>query len=88
MQNKIPFEQDYFYHSIQIAKNKTNSVVYCGTNALFSRQSLKDANGFATGTLSEDIATGMIIESKGYKGIALNKIGAYGICVNSKRLYL
>ena len=79
MQNKIPFEQDYFYHSIQIAKNKTNSVVYCGTNALFSRQSLKDANGFATGTLSEDIATGMIIESKGYKGIALNKIGAYGI---------
>lgn len=24
----------------------------------------------------------MIIESKGYKGIALNKIGAYGICVN------
>lgn len=82
MQNKIPFEQDYFYHSIQIAKNKTNSVVYCGTNALFSRQSLKDANGFATGTLSEDIATGMIIESKGYKGIALNKIGAYGICVN------
>ncbi len=82
MQNKIPFEQDYFYHSIQIAKNKTNSVVYCGTNALFSRQSLKDANGFATGTLSEDIATGIIIESKGYKGIALNKIGAYGICVN------
>ena len=83
LDKKIPFEQEYFYHSIQIAKNQTNSVVFCGTNALFSREALESSNGFATETLSEDIATGMIIESNGYKGIALDKVGAYGICVNN-----
>ena len=80
--NNIPFEQDYFYHSIQIAKNKTNSAICCGTNTLFSRKALNDSNGFATGTISEDIATGMMIESKGYKCIALNNVEAYGIAAN------
>ena len=82
LENKIPFEQDYFYHSIQIAKNATNSAVCCGTNVLFSRKALDDCKGFATETISEDIATGMLIESKGYKCIALNNVEAYGIAVN------
>lgn len=82
LENKIPFEQDYFYHSIQIAKNATNSAIYCGTNALFSRKALNFCNGFATGTISEDIATGMMIESKGYKCLALNNVEAYGTAVN------
>lgn len=82
LENKIPFEQDYFYHSIQIAKNATNSAIYCGTNALFSRKALNSCNGFAIGTISEDIATGMMIESKGYKCLALNNVEAYGTAVN------
>ena len=28
LSNKIPFEQDYFYHQIQIAKNETNTAIY------------------------------------------------------------
>lgn len=82
LENKIPFEQDYFYHSIQIAKNATNSAIYCGTNALFSKKALNSCNGFAIGTISEDIATGMMIESKGYKCLALNNVEAYGTAVN------
>lgn len=78
LENKIPFEQEYFYNSLQIAKNQTNSAVFCGTNALVSREALEDVNGFATETLSEDIATGMLIENKGYTCIALNNIAAYG----------
>lgn len=79
---KVPFEQEYFYNNLQIAKNASNSTVYCGTNTIFSRKALSDAKGFAYGTLSEDIATGMLIEAKGYKGIALNDIAAYGKSVN------
>lgn len=82
LDKKIPSEQDYFYHSIQIKKNKTNSVIFCGTNALFSRKALQEIGGFATGTLTEDIATGMQIEANGYKGIGIDNIGAYGINVN------
>ena len=82
LSKKIPFEQDYFYHSIQIAKNETNSAIYCGTNTVFSRKALDDTQGFAKGTISEDIATGMLIESKGYKCMALNNVEAYGMAVN------
>lgn len=81
LSKKIPFEQDYFYHSIQIAKNATNSAIYCGTNTVFRRKALDDANGFAKNTISEDIATGMQVESKGYKGLALNDVEAYGLAV-------
>lgn len=47
LEKEIPFEQDYFYHTLQIAKNNTNSTVCCGTNVMFSRQALLDINGFA-----------------------------------------
>ena len=78
LEHEIPFEQDYFYNFIQTKKNNINSSIYCGTNAVISRQALIDANYFSTNTLTEDIATGLKIESKGYTGIALNKTLAYG----------
>lgn len=80
--NSIPFEQDYFYHRIQLAKNKINSTIYCGTNAVISRKALQDAGGFALNTITEDIATGMLIESKGYNALALSDVQAYGSAVN------
>ena len=79
---KIPYEQYYFYHHIQMAKNKTNSVVNCGTNVVLSRSALKEAGGFATKTITEDIATGMMIESCGYKGVALADDLVYGETVH------
>ena len=80
--HKIPFEQYYFYHHIQMAKNNTNSVVNCGTNVIFSRNALKKAGGFATKTITEDIATGLMIESCGYKGIAIPDDEVYGETVH------
>ena len=53
----IPNAQNFFYHYMQIQKNKTNSVVYCGTNAIISHKALNKIGGFATNTLTEDIAT-------------------------------
>lgn len=82
LENQIPFEQEYFYHNLQIAKNSINAPVYCGTNTLISREALDATNGFATGTISEDIATGMLIQAKGYKCLAINNIEAYGTSVN------
>lgn len=81
--NKIPFEQDYFYHQIQMAKNNTNSVVCCGTNMVMSRKALEDIGGFATKTITEDIATGMLLEASGYKAIAIADDEVYGLNVNS-----
>ena len=85
---KVPHEQDYFFDKIQAAKNKTNAVIYCGTNAVFLRKALKDAGGFATQSVTEDIATGIQIQSKGYKGISLSDKMAYGIAVNNLDSYI
>lgn len=80
---KLPFEQDYFYHYLQLARNNSNSVILCGTNCVFAREALKKAGGFAQATIAEDVATGMQIEAKGYRGIALNDVLAHGEAVNN-----
>ncbi len=55
--NEIPFDQSFFYNELQPAKARINATVYCGTNAILSRKALDEIGGFATGTLTEDIAT-------------------------------
>ena len=37
-----------------MAKNYTNSVIYCGTNTVFLRKALEEAGGFATESVTED----------------------------------
>ena len=79
---KMPFEQDYFYHYIQLARNNTNSVIMCGTNCVLNRKVLKSIGGFAQATIAEDVATGMLMESRGYRGVAISDILAHGEAVN------
>lgn len=78
-QDKIPNEQDYFYRVVQIAKNKSNSVIFGGSNAVLSRKALKEIGGFVTGVVTEDFATGIEIEKKGYRGIAIPDVLASGM---------
>ena len=76
--NHIPMEQDYFYHRIQVSRNHHNSVIFCGTNAILSREALNDIGGFATETITEDFATGLMMEGHGFLGIALPYDDVYG----------
>lgn len=78
-EDMIPNEQDYFYRVVQIAKNKSNSVIFGGSNALLSRRALEEIGGFVTGVLTEDFATGIELEKAGYRGIAVSKILASGM---------
>ena len=75
---KMPCEQDYFYKHIQLARNNINSTILCGTNCVVSRQALKEVGGFSQSTIAEDIATGMLIEAKGYRAFAIKKNLARG----------
>ena len=85
---KLPHEQDYFFNKIQMAKNYTNSVIYCGTNTVFLRKALEEAGGFATESVTEDIATGIIIESLGYRGLGINEKMTFGLNVNNLDSYI
>lgn len=78
-ENRIPDEQDYFYRDVQISRNKTNSVIYGGSNTVISRMALNDAGGFCTGVITEDFATGIMIQKMGYTCYAIDKPLASGL---------
>ncbi len=65
-----PNEQDFFYRTIEVAKSSTNSVIYGGSNTVIAREALDEIGGFFTGSITEDFATGMLIESKGFVSLA------------------
>lgn len=78
-EDRIPNEQDYFYRDIQLGKNESNSVIYGGSNTVLSREALNEIGGFVTGIITEDIATGMLIQSKGYISYAVDSVQASGL---------
>lgn len=78
-EGRIPNEQDYFYRDIQVARNKSNSVIYGGSNTMISREALVKIGGFYTKVITEDFATGMMIQSKGYKCYAIDEVHASGL---------
>ncbi len=77
-ENSIPNEQDYFYRTVEVAKTASNSVIYGGSNTVLSREALEAVGGFYTGSITEDFATGLLIESAGYVSLALPRPLASG----------
>lgn len=75
----IPNEQDYFFREVNVARNKSNSPIYAGSNTVMSRQALKEAGGIATGTITEDFETGLHIQENGYSCYAISKVVAHGL---------
>ena len=70
-EKRAPNEQDFFYRTIEPAKTASNSVIYGGSNTVLSRRALEDIGGFYTGSITEDFATGLLIESAGYVSLGL-----------------
>lgn len=78
-EGRIPNEQDYFYKDIQVARTKTNSVIYGGSNTVLSREALAAAGGFYTGAITEDFATGILIEKAGFVSLGIGEPLASGM---------
>lgn len=78
-EKRIPNEQDYFYRDVQVARNRSNSVIYGGSNTVLSREALTEVGGFYTGSITEDFATGILIQKKKYKCIAISAVLASGL---------
>ena len=70
-ERRAPNEQDFFYRTIEPAKTTTNSVIYGGSNTVLAREALEAIGGFYTETITEDFATGLLIEAEGYLSLAL-----------------
>lgn len=78
-EGRIPNEQDYFYRDIQVARTKTNSVIYGGSNTVLSREALEAIGGFYTKAITEDFATGILIQKKGYVSLGIGEPLASGM---------
>ncbi len=78
-ESRIPNEQDYFYKDIQVARTKTNSVIYGGSNTVLLREALEAIGGFYTGAITEDFATGILIEKKQYVSLGTAEPLASGL---------
>jgi len=81
-EQRIPDEQDYFYRDVQLSRNRSNTVIFGGSNTLISRAALNEVGGFRTGVITEDFATGILIQSKGYICYAIDKVCAIGLAPN------
>ncbi len=77
-ERRAPNEQDFFYRTIEPAKTTTNSVIYGGSNTVLNRKALEDIGGFYTESITEDFATGLLIESAGYVSLGLSEPLASG----------
>lgn len=78
-ENNIPNEQDYFFKEVNIGRNSSNSAIYAGSNTLISRRALEEVGGIRTKTITEDFATGIDIQAKGYTCFAIDEALASGL---------
>lgn len=70
-EKRAPNEQDFFYRVIEPAKTGANAVIYGGSNTVLAREALDAVGGFYTGSVTEDFATGLLIESAGFVSLAI-----------------
>jgi len=81
--DSIPNEQDFFMLEIQGGRANYNAVLHVGTNAVFRRSAIDEIGGIPTGTITEDMATGMLIQAKGYRSIFVKEVLCTGLSVES-----
>lgn len=72
-------EQDYFYRYIEVAKTQFNSVIYGGSNTIIARKALEKVGGFYTKAITEDFATGLLIEGNGFVSLGTGEPLASGL---------
>lgn len=78
-ERRIPNEQDYFYKDIQVARTKSNSVIYGGSNTVLARAALEAIGGFYTEAITEDFATGILIQKHGFVSLGIGEPLASGM---------
>ena len=72
--------QELFYRAVQVARDQRDSVVCCGTNAVYRRSALAENNGITLISHSEDAHTGIDLRRLGWKVRYLPVNLASGLC--------
>ena len=66
-------EGQLFYQVIQPGRNLWGAPIFAGSAAMFRRTAMREVGWIATETITEDMHTGMRINSKGYRSMAISE---------------
>ncbi|MBN1267381.1 MAG: glycosyltransferase [Anaerolineales bacterium] len=75
----IPNEQDFFMREVLTRRSAFNAVLNVGSNAVFRRSAIDAIGLIPVGTITEDMATSMLLQARGYKTIFVNETLAMGL---------
>lgn len=76
---KLFNEQDFFMRYIEPELAERNAMVHIGTNALIRRSALEKIGGIPTMSITEDMATGMLLQNAGFRNVFVGKSYALGV---------
>ncbi len=79
LNKSIPNEQDFFMREIEEARASINAVLHVGTNAVFRKSAVEEIGGYPTCSITEDMAVGMLLQSKGYITKFINEVLVLGL---------
>jgi cellulose synthase (UDP-forming) len=79
----IANEQDMFYHIVQPGRDVDNASFYCGSGAIFRRAAIDAIGGFPMTTITEDLHTSMLLHSRGWRSVYVNKNLSAGLAPES-----
>lgn len=80
-------EQNLFYRLIMPGRDYWDSAFFAGTAAIFRKKALEDIGGFATGSITEDIHTTILLYARGWKGVYHNEILSNELAAKDLRNY-
>lgn len=66
-------EGHLFYYVIQPGRNHWNCPIFAGSAAMFRRTALRDVGMIATETITEDLHTGLRINARGWRSLAITE---------------
>jgi tetratricopeptide (TPR) repeat protein/cellulose synthase/poly-beta-1,6-N-acetylglucosamine synthase-like glycosyltransferase len=66
-------EGHLFYEVIQPGRNRWNCPIFAGSAAMFRRQALAEVGYIAVETITEDMHTGMRVNARGWKSLAISE---------------
>ncbi len=79
LEDDIPNEQDFFMEEIQRQREAFDALLFVGSGCVFRRSHLKSIGYIPVGTITEDMATSLLLQDKGYHGVLVTDTFAQGL---------
>ncbi|MDO5729869.1 MAG: glycosyltransferase [Actinomycetaceae bacterium] len=76
-------DQDFFMRFIEPQRDLHNAAIYIGSGAIFRRSALDEIGGFVTDVITEDMATGLVLQNAGWKAVYVNEVLATGLAAET-----